>query len=485
VVWVLGTIPMLVVDWAIVSSPVMMPTKRIRDLSGHGIVAAIGIALVFPINFIAAKKHERWDLAYFKTAQPGTATLAIVSSLEQPVHVRIFMPPSSDVAQELAAYFAQLEGPMISVELIDQAAEPRLAKALSVRDNGVVTITQGEIDLDDVSLGDDDEAKAEPKDEPDEGEAKKSKPITRTLKVATDLEKAKRTLKKLDGEVQTILRELGHGERVVYFTQGHGEINWDGGTQAPADRQITALKSRFKQLGFKVKTIGITDGLAEKVPEDADLVAILGPVKQFQQAEVDALRVHVDSGGSLLVALEPAIGREQLVGEDPLDGLLAHLGVKMGPGVLASEQGIVPLSHNKRDRFNLVTDGFTQHASTTTLAERSEKNVLFAPAAGYLEEVDEHSNKITFTVRTLAVVWADLEPVDAEYAADKGESKSARNLVAAIEGGSDAAAWRAIVTSDSSIFSDLGIGNLGNQRFADDGINWLIGAEALSGTTET
>jgi hypothetical protein len=484
-VWLLGTLPLIVVDYAVQSSPVMMPTRRIRDLSGHAIVAAIGIAIVFPINFIGAKKHERWDLAYFKTAQPGTATQAIVASLEQPVHVRIFMPPSSDVAQELAAYFAQIEGPMVTVELIDQAAEPRLAKALSVRDNGVVTITQGEIDLDDVSLGEED-AKAPTEEGSKDDEATKTpKPVTRTLKVATDLEKAKRTLKKLDGEVQTILRELGHGERVAYFTTGHGEINWDGGTQAPADRQVTALKSRLKQLGFNVKTIGIQNGLAEKVPEDADLVAILGPVKQFQQAEVDALKVHVDSGGSLLIALEPAIGREQLVGADPLDGLLAYLGVEMGPGVLASEQGIVPLSHNKRDRFNLVTDGFTQHASTTTLAERAEKNVLFAPAAGYLEEVDEHSNKITFTVRTLAVVWADLEPVDAEYDAGAGESKSARNLVAAIEGGSNAAAWRAIVTSDASIFSDLGIGNLGNQRFADDGINWLIGAEALSGTTET
>jgi hypothetical protein len=482
VVWLLGTIPMLVVDWAIVSSPVMMPVRRIRDLSGHGIVAALGIALVFPINFIAAKRQERWDLAYFKTAQPGTATLAIVESLELPVHVRIFMPPSSDVAQELQAYFAQLEGPMVSVEVIDQAAEPRLAKALSVRDNGVVTITQGEVDLEDVAL-DEPDAKADAPD--DEGDAKTPKPITRTLKVATDLEKAKRTLKKLDGEVQTILRELGHGERVAYFTTGHGELGWDGGSQAPADRQIVSLKSRLKQLGFKVKTLSIQNGLAEKVPDDADLVAIMGPMTQFQQAEVDALRVHVDSGGSLLVALEPAIGREQLVGTDPLDGLLAHLGVELGAGVLASEQGIVPLAHNKRDRFNLVTDSFTQHPSTTTLSERSEKNVLFAPAAGYLEEVDEHASKITFTVRTLAVVWADLEPVDAEYAPDAGESKSARNLVAAIEGGSDAAAWRAIVTSDSSIFSDLGIGNLGNQRFTDDGLNWLIGAEALSGTTET
>ena len=480
IVWLLGTVPMLVVDYAIVSSPVMMPTRRIRDMAGHGVVAALGIALVFPVNFIATKKNERWDLAYFKTAEPGTATLAIVSSLEQPVHVRIFMPPSSDVAQELRAYFEKLEGPNVTVELIDQAAEPRLAKALAVRDNGVVTITQGEVDLDAV-LPEDDAKAAEAKPEEDPA---KPKPVTRTLKVATDLEKAKRTLKKLDGEVQTILRELGHGERVAYFTTGHGELTWEGGSQGAVDRQITALKSRLKQLGFKVKTLGIADGLAQKVPDDADLVAVLGPMKQLQQAEVDALKAHVDSGGSILVAMEPAIGREQLVGIDPMDELLAYLGVEMGDGVLASEQGIVPLSHNKLDRLNLVTDAFTQHPSTITLGERAEKNVLFTPAAGYLEEVDEHTSKVTFTVRSLAVVWADLD-LDGEYEADAGESKSARNLVAAIEGGTDAAPWRAIVTADASIFSDLGIGNLGNQRFADDGINWLIGAEALSGTTET
>ncbi len=486
IVWLLGTVPMLVVDYAIVSSPVMMPLRRIRDMAGHGIVAALGVALVFPLNFIAAKEHHTWDLAYFKTAQPGTATVAIVSSLEVPVHVRIFMPPSSEVAQELQRYFAQIEGPNVTVEVIDQAAEPRLAKALSVRDNGVITITQGEVDLDDV-IPEDVDAKADVKGDDakaDTADPSKPKPVTRTLKVATDLEKAKRTLKKLDGEVQTILRELGHGERVAYFTTGHGELSWDGGSQAAMDRQTTALKSRLKQLGFKVKTLGIAEGLAVEVPKDADLVAVLGPMKQFQQGEVDALRAHVDSGGSLLLALEPAIGREQLVGTDPMDGLLAYLGVEMGDGVLASEQGIVPLSHNKLDRLNLVTNSFTQHPSTATLGDRAEKNVLFTPAAGFLEEVDEHSHKLTFTVRTLAVVWADLD-LDGEYEPDAGESKSARNLVAAIEGGSDGAPWRAMVTSDASIFSDLGIGNLGNQRFADDGINWLIGAEALSGTTET
>ncbi len=478
IVWLLGSVPLIAVDYAIQSSPVMMPVRRVRDLVSHGLVAALVISLVFPLNYIATKTNERWDLAYFKTPQPGTATMAIVASLRHPIHVRVFMPPSSEVAQELRAYFEALQGPNVSYEVIDQAAEPKLAKALSVRDNGSVTFTQGDLDLDAEPAAD---ADAEAKEEPDDGPPK---PITRTLKVATDLEKAKRTLKKLDAEVQTILRELGHGERIAYFTTGHGELSWDGGTQAPVDRQISALKQRLKQLSFKVKQLGVAEGLAEKVPDDADLVLVLGPSKQLQQPEADALQAYVGAGGSLLLALEPAIAREPVVGVDAMDGLLAKIGVKMGEGVLAAEQGIIPLAHNKLDRLNLVTDSFTQHPSISTLTERAEKNVLFTPATGYLEETDDQPNKVTFTVRSLAVAWAELQ-LDGEYSADLGESKNARNIVAAVEGGGDATQWRTIVTADASIFSDLGIRNLGNQRFTDDTINWLVGAEALSGATES
>lgn len=481
IVWLLGTIPLLVVDYAIESSPVMMPVRRVRDLVGHGIVAALAIALVFPINYIASKRNERWDLAYFRTTTPGTATLALAESLESPVDIRVFMPPSSEVAQELRSYFEALAGPNVTVEYIDQAAEPRLAKELSVRDNGVVTFTQGAVVLDDDPL-DAKDAKEEKKD----GEDEAAKPITRQLKVGTDLEKAKRTLKKLDSEVQAILRELGHGERIAYMTTGHGEAGFDTGGQKVLDLQITEFKEILKRLGFKVKSLGAVEGLAEKVPDDADVVLVLGPMTQFRQSEAEALRTYVESGGSLLVAMEPGLSRAPDANkDDPLLALVEELGVKVNSDVLAAEQGIEPVFHNQRDRLNILTNGITHHASTSTLAQSGRKAVLFTPVATSLEEVEGTANKVTFTVRSLAFVWEDLEPIDLEYSAGQGESKSARNLAAAIEGGTEEASWRAIITSDASIFSDFGTRNLGNQLFVEDGMNWLIGAEALSGTTES
>jgi hypothetical protein len=472
VVWLLGTVPLLVVDHALVSSPVMTPRRRVRDMVAHGLVAAMGIALVFPVNYIANERKERWDLAYFKTPTPGTATQAVAEGLQAQVDVRIFMPPSSEVAQELRNYFREIESPNLRVEIIDQAAEPRLAKALSVRDNGVVTFTQGAVTVDEPGEVDADE--------------EKTRPVTRTLRVSTELEQAKRTLKKLDGEVQRILIEIGHGERIAYVTKGHGELTWKGGQAELIDRQMKGVHELLKQLGFKVKELGLNENLATKVPDDADLVLVLGPHHPFQQAEVDSLRRFLHGGGAVLLALEPRMARDRgpQPGTDPLEGFIEELGVRLGEGVLASERDILPLTNDRRDRFNIATNAFTQHPSSKTLAQYSTQLGVIAPVAGHLEEVEGHENDLTFTVRSLAVAWADLD-LDAEFDADAGESKAARNLVAAITGGGSDTPWRAVVTSDATMFADLVIGNRGNQVLVHDAVNWLIGAEAYSGTTES
>jgi len=480
-VWLLGTVPLMVVDFGLRSSPVMIPARRVRETAAHGLVAAMGLVLVFPLNYIATKRNERWDLAYFKTPTPGTATRALVEALEEPVTVRIFMPPSSEVAGELRAYFAELEGPKLSVEILDQAANPRLAKALAVRDNGTVAMTQGDV----AELMEEPEPEPEPvvPDEAAPPEDEAGKPITKRLRVEPELDKAKRTLKKLDNEVQKLLIELGQGTRVAYFTTGHGELNWSADKEM-LDASVRALRSRMMELGFTIKSLGLTDGLGEKVPDDASLVLVLGPRKPFFQAEVDAISAYLDRGGSLLLAREPEPVLEgALVENDPLDGLMAKLGVKMGEGILAAERGIVPLSRNQLDFFNIATNGFTSHPTTRQISDRSEQLVLVAPAAGHLEELPDQGNSVTFVARSLAYAWADLD-FNARFDADAGETKEARNLMAAIEGGGTTR-WRAVATSDASMFSDLGVGlSLGNQRLAEDTLNWLIGAEGLSGTTE-
>jgi len=569
-VWALGAGPLIALDWGIQSSPVMMPRRRVRALAAHGALLVLAVTLVFPINYVATSRNVRWDTAYFKTPTPGTATLALAESLEQPVDVRVFMPPASEVGLELRHYFEAFANPKVRLHMIDQAAEPRLAKALRVRENGIVTFTVGELDLEPVeteadaaatgphgerkavdphakdphakaaaglqgdsggeakagaagasgdgksatetaadgkaggpsdggksSAGVPGEVKAagatgpqaETKAEPTVG-AKEDKPdpVTRELRINVEFDKAKKTLQKLDTEVQRLLIELGHGERVAYLTTGHGELQYTGRTMV-LDRQMRVFKERLTELGFKVKSLGLNEGSALRVPEDADVVVIAGPDLPFQTAEVDALRTYLQGGGSLWVAYEPLLIREggqaATHSVDPLETMVEEeIGLRLGKGVLAAEQAIVPFAHDLTDRFQIVTNSFTSHPSSRTLAANSSTATLFAPAPGYLEEIDGHASTLTFTVRSLAFTWPDLN-LNAQHDAQQGESKGARNLVAAATGGDEKNPWRAIVSGDASILSDHGIRSRGNFMLIDDSLNWLIGAEELSGTTHS
>jgi hypothetical protein len=488
-VWLLGTLPLFVIDYAVQSSPKMMPARRVHHLASHALIVAMGVGLVFPLNYVATKSNERWDLAYFKTPTPGTATHAVVDALQERVHVRIFMPPSSEVALELRTYFAALEGPNLVVEILDQAAHPRLAQTLTVRDNGVIAFTVGEVRLVDPPDPSDPSDPSDPAaPEADDGEATAPPPVTRTLRVATDLEQAKRTLRKIDTEVQQILIELGHGQRTAYVTIGHGELTWQGGNRMLLQRAITGLKDDLDKLGFTVKPLGLQQDLGQRVPEDADLVLVLGPIAPFSQAEVDALRRYVESGGSLLVAFETDFMRQAngISGPDPLHTMVQEvLGVRLGSGVLAGEKAIFPMARDLKDRLNVITNSFTSHASSRTVAEHSTTEFVVAPLSGHLELVEGNGSEttVTFTARSLAVHWADLN-FDFEFQSDQGETKEARNLVGAVEG-TGGTPFRAVVVGGSTLFSDLVMGNRGNRMLAEDMAKWLVGAEALSGTTES
>lgn len=463
ILWLVCTIPMVLLDRALEASPVL-PLRRLQESAAQGIAVALGIALIFPINYLAHRHNERWDLAYFKTTQAGTATQALVDSLDEKVIVHVFLPPSSDVLDELRGYFDPLASDMFEVRYLDQAAEPRLAKALTIRGNGTVAFSLGEVPL-----------------EVEEGTPR---PVIQTLKIGEELEKAKRKLTKLDQEVQKILLELAKGERVAYITSGHGELTWKTGGDPSLERKIRGLKAVLEFMSFELKTLGPTDGLNDAVPDDADLVLILGPTGAFQANEVEVLERYLDGGGSLFIAVEPPPARGIKPGtkvDDPLDDLILKLGYRIGAGVLASEVNIVPLTRNKSDRLNVLTDKFSSHPSTAVLSKTSPLVPLFLPSSGYLEARGMEGIKQTITVRARKENWADLDG-NLEFDQDT-ESMESRPVAAAIKGEGDEE-FRAVLIADSGVLSDGAMGNDGNKQFAFDGINWLIGAESLSGRVE-
>ncbi|MEE2750855.1 MAG: Gldg family protein [Myxococcota bacterium] len=463
ILWTCSTLVLVAIDHAILASPRLVPPRRVKQASTAALLVGLGLALVFPINFIASEHNKRWDLTYFRTASPGDATLSLVENLNTPVKVTIFQEPSSEVAEELLAYFTVLEGPKLQLDVLDQASDPELSKELKIRDNGYVAVSGASLV---------------------EGEEEKT--VTKSFKVGTDLDAAKRKLQTLDEDFHKILIEVAKGNRVAYLTTGHNEFSTKGGDNA--SEKLANLKQLLKAVGFKVKELGLKEGLGDEVPEDADIVMVVAPRAPFLASEADTLTRYLDRGGSLFVALEPDFGSSDLVEfdrEDPFDDVLSALGVKAGEGVLASEASFYMESRRPRlqDRVNIFTTRFSSHASNTTLSKFARRGArLILPSAGHIEEIEGFSGKVTITARSLPDNWAD---IDGNLELSDGESKKVHPVAAASTGGEGDTAWRGIVIADATSLSDQWIPNPGNQLYVYDAVNWLIGEESTSGTLES
>lgn len=457
IVWLAGSMPFIAIDRALAASPVAVVPARVRELSLGWLSAAFALALLFPLNFIASDTNERWELGYFKTAEPGTATLGVIGSLEVPVTAYLFFPAASDVTEEVQVYFDQVEGGNLAVEYVDHALDPELAKELKVRNNGYVVFVRGEGDEQQIER----------------------------IKVGETFDTAKRTLKKLDGEVYEALLKVARGPRVAYLTVGHGEMYWS--SDLSPDRKINDLKKVLRQLNFTVRELGLTNGLATEVPEDATVVIVLSPESALLDEEIATLNAYRERGGAMLIALDP--------GGPELTDLLTPVGVGYDPAAtLAIDANFIPLYNGPLDRVNIATNKFSSHGSVTTLSRNSKAAFVITPAAGVIEKLEPTTGKNNTTMRSLATTWADYNsnlkfdaalPAPAEgETAPAGEERKEWPLAIAASGPSTGEQeFRVVVTADATWVSDfLLLQNKGNAQLLIDSLSWLIDDESSAGT---
>jgi len=451
IIWLAGTLPFIAVERALATSPLLVMPSRVKEAAGGGLSMALAIAILFPLNYLATQHNQRWDFGYFKTAQPGTSTQALVSGLDAPVRAYLFFPANTDVREEVRTYFDQLEGGNFEVSFVDHALEPELAKDLKVKDNGNIVFARGEGD----------------------------ELQTESVKVGTDFDKARRRLKKLDAEVREALIQLARDKRTIYFTVGHGELYWDSDTESL--RKINTFKRVLTAMNFRVKELGLTEGLATEVPEDADVVVIAGPTLPFMDEEQDALDAFRRGGGALWVLGEPDM--------TDLSKVLGPIGVSMVTGTtLTTDQNIIPIFRADQDKHNLVTNKYSTHASVTTLSRNSDELTFLALGAAAIEETGKVPHKRNVAMRTLSHVWND----DGNYKLDAvlGEKRQTWNLVVAASGEAegDGGEWRALVMGDATWSSDPALDPQrlpANAQFMVDAIAWLAEDEALAGTVES
>ncbi len=452
IVWLLGAGPVVFLERALAADPVMLP----RDAAGHavrsGVGTALALALVVPVNYLASHHSFEYDYAYFRTTRAGTASQALVKNLPEPVEATLFFAPGSAVREKAEPYFKELasaSGGRFSYSVVDQAADPATAEAKAIRENGWITFTSGD--------------------------------LTEKFKLGTELDKAKRDLKKLDETAQKHLLKLAKGERTAYLLVGHGEAS--AKERDNPMRKLNEFKKVLQNQHFKVKDFGVAEGSTSAIPDDASLLIIAAPEKPLHPEEEAVITEYVKRGGALWVLAEPI--PQRLLGENPhpLAGVLASLGLQTQNLPLVNATTFFSQRRGVLDRVMLITNRFGSHESTRALQRRSsEVGILIPTAMALTEREGEKIGKVTSILKSMPDTWED---ANGNLQLDNGEEGKIHDLAFAIEG-TDGAGHRIVVIGDVTAFSDNVIQfSQGNEQLAQDVLRWLVKDEDLAGNTES
>lgn len=436
-----GVTTTLMLDRLLAIHPVSLPLAAAKRTFFAAISLALGLGLVFPVNYLASVHKIEKDVAYFRTTRPGTSTLALVNSLSDPVSAHLFFAPGSDVNEQVRPYFESLAAEsngLLTIEYNDQPLNPVLAEELKIRENGYIALKSGE--------------------------------NVEKFKVGTELKKARRELKKLDETVQKHLLKLTREQRTVYFLVGHGEAS--AKEKDNLLRKLNLFKKLLQAQNYQVKNLGTAEGSTDAVPEDAAMVIIAAPEEALLPEEERSLGEYIDGGGRLMVFLDP--------GSDLLEGLLSKLGLRAGSDPVAHHQAFIRQTRGKGDRVLLVTNRFGSHASINTLSRNSTQLALLMPTTVALEKTEGAKGKLTTIIRSFPDSWVD---ANGNRERDDNEPAKVFDLAFAVEGGDSDTDYRALVLGDVNFLADPILQlSRANHTFVLDAVRWLAGDEEISGS---
>jgi len=448
-------LPLLFMEMSYASMPSDRSVERRRiDVSAQGgLTVALAIAALFFVGFGMNGWGKKWDLSYFKTTRPSASSLKLVSRLGEPVKVWAWFPKVNEVRDQVMPYLRDVAAASrgkLRIQEVDQALRPKLAREQRVSKNGTLVL---------------------------ELEGKRE-----TISIGVELEDARNKLRRLDAEFQKAFLKVTRPGRVLYVTTGHEER---GDPEARDDEAMGTddWKTVLSELGVTTKNLGIGQGLASAVPDDATAVAVLGPRKPFLPEEARTLGRYVEGGGHLFALVDPE-------DEHGLGPLLEALGLEMKPGLLVNAQTFIPRDRTPSDQAMVYANRYSAHPTVTSASRLSTRTATIVVRGGALTKRDGARGTVTLTVRTDPRTWLDL---DGDYTFDEGpERKESFSFAAAVAfplgsrgargaSGDDEPEGRAVVVADGDFVTDQVLRNLGNVTVVADSLRWLVGEAELPG----
>jgi hypothetical protein len=434
-----------------------------------GVVLAIALTLM--VNWLAARHYVSADWTSSKMYSISPKTLNVLKDLDQEIRVIVFMTPASplyDQVHELLSRYAAASDKIV-VEYIDPDKEPlrtrQLAEQFGISVADTVVFSYGD----------------------------RTKYVTSEQMADYDYAGMQYgqapTMRAFKGEEQftsAILSLVAPSVPKVYFVTGHGEAsleNASGG--AKSDRSLAVLAEALKRENIETADTVLLTG---KVPDDADVLAIVGPTRPFTEPELTALGSYLDGGGRVLICLDPLIEPAGTMRSTRLEEFLAGRGIQVNNDLVVDPSRKLPFY----DLSAVYLTDFPAHPVTQGLEGVA---VLFTVARSLTVEKGSDAKVI---VETSPEGWGETnlsqllagKPVERDDADTPGpvavgvaaEGKPAETTTTGDDGSAKpGAGYRLVVYGDSDFMADYEISNAGNLTLAMNTFDWLAARELSLG----
>ncbi|WP_413569681.1 GldG family protein [Bdellovibrio sp. HCB117] len=255
--------------------------KTTKEGMSMGVLIVLMLAVLALVNYLGVKHYKTWD---FSSAQSNTLSeqsVKLIKSLDSDLKVLFFYKKGVEGNEENRRMFRELikkyqdQSSKVQLDFVEVNERPDLAQEYGVdKGSGVVFL---------------------------------------------DYKGRRNRVERIDEQEFTsaLVKVTREKTKTIYFTVGHGEKDLNDSKEGLG---LGSLKLMLENNRYVVKELPLIQN--PKIPDDADVIVIAGPIQGFQAFEITALEEYLKKGGSLFLALES----QNSAG---LDGLVGKLGVQL------------------------------------------------------------------------------------------------------------------------------------------------------------
>ena len=254
-------------------------SKRSLKYGSNSIILIIAVvAIAFLVNILVGMADVKWDFTSNKLFSLTDVTKNLLKDLKTDVTViglfddgKVGSDGSYKELTDLLALYQKY--PHIKVQYIDPDKNPGIEKQLD--EQGTMDLQMGDLIVKSTVNGKEKKKRLNTSDL-----------FTTTMDQQTFQQSVTGSIAEqgFTGAIKFVTSEK---TPVVYFTQGHNEID--------VDSEYTNVKSYLDKNNYEVKTLNLVT--AGKVPEDAAMLVVASPKNDLSANEKDALAAYLKTGG--------------------------------------------------------------------------------------------------------------------------------------------------------------------------------------------